>query len=262
MSKKIITISVSILLFALSALADTKNNGTGPFSPEADSYSNSVKATFENLPIIADPTKHKIEGTKKIVEAQAQKKLTGKIHAELRRKYDNSKIIGTTKANLQGPITIDNKKIYFWIISGNVQYFYTYGSHPPKQHNETFFYVIHFENNNWKEDCLIVGKNIFVLNSKIQNAAALISEPLQNQKNETLYNNAIKKEKWTFNNREIKGKIVDYKNGKTYILYPNNKIPFQLDVTKFSPDDQILIHGYINHLNIPIRDIQDKKQSR
>ncbi|MDR2755583.1 MAG: hypothetical protein LBC20_07735 [Planctomycetaceae bacterium] len=259
MTKKTIFFIGTILLLSLTTLADTKK-GISPFSPEADSYTTSVQTIFENLPLVTDPTKHKIEGTKKIVEAQTQKKLTGKIHSELFIKFDNCKIIGTININTHGPITVNNKTIYFWIVSGEIQYFVIHYANPPEQRNEKFFYVLHFENDNWKEDCLIIGEKIITLNANIQNAAALVAEPLQKKEIETLYKKSIEKEKWNFNNREVQGKLIGYKNEKALIQQDENKRPFQMDVTKFSLDDQELIRAYIDHLNIPVRDIQDKKQ--
>jgi hypothetical protein len=117
---------------------------------------------------------------------------------------------------------------------------------------------LHFENNNWKEDCLIIGEKIYLSDEKIQNAVALVSEPLLKKKIETLYKKSIEKEKWDFNNRKIQGKLVGYKNVKVNIQ-EGNKRPFQMDVTKFSLEDQKLIRAYVDHLNIPVRETQNKK---
>jgi hypothetical protein len=259
MLKKITLFIGSILLFTLSVLADTKINDTSPFSPEADSYIASIRNNFENLPTVTEPTKHNIEGTEKIVEAQTQKKLSGKIYSSFTYKYDNCKITGKPNINIKGPAIINNKKIYFWIITGDVQYYYIIGSKPnPEKRNENFFFVLHFENNNWKEDYLIIGKNIYLSNNTILNAVALVSEPLLKKNIETLYKNSIEKDKWDFNKREIQGKLIGYKNGKASIQN-ENKRPFQMDVTKFSLEDQKLIRAYIDYLNIPVRESQNKK---
>jgi hypothetical protein len=164
MLKKFTLFIGSILLFTLSVFSDTKINDTSPFSPEADSYIASIRNNFENLPTITEPTKHNIEGTEKIVEAQTQKKLTGNIYSSFTYRYDNSKIIGKPDIKIYGPIINNNKKIHFWIITGNVQYYFIQ-SYPKKaeQRNEKFFYVLHFENDNWQEDCLIIDKKIYLL---------------------------------------------------------------------------------------------------
>jgi hypothetical protein len=259
MSKKFTLFVGSILLFTLSVLADTKINDTSPFSPEADSYIASIRNNFENLPTVTEPNKHNIEGTEKIVEAQTQKKLTGKIYHDPLYKYDNCKITGKLNIKINGPAIVNNKKIHFWIITGNVQYYIIeYYSKKSEQRNEKFFYVLHFENNNWKEDCLIIGEKIYLSDDKIQNAVALVSEPLLKKKIETLYKNSIEKDKWDFNKKEIQGKLTGYKNGKASIQN-GNKRPFQMDVTKFSLEDQKLIRAYIDYLNIPVRESQNKK---
>jgi uncharacterized protein YxeA len=255
MSKKIITISVSILLFALSALADTKNNGTGPFSPEADSYSNSVKATFENLPIITDPdiTKNNVIGNEETIKTIINKKLSGNQYFHTH--YYDIKIIDKEHIETRGPIEIYKNKFYIWTVKGHIQHFRN-----KKKIEEPFFFATHYDHNtkSWNTDYFCIGTYDIELNTVTQNAAALISEPLRKKNIEILYNKSIKKEKWTFNNREIQGKLIDYKNGKVSIQ-DGNKRPFQMDVTKFSLDDQILIRGYIDHLGIPVRESQTKK---
>jgi hypothetical protein len=262
MTKKIITLILLIILHYSTVSAET-NFQNSPFSPEADSYIASIKNNFENLPTITEPTKHNIEGTEKIAETQTQKKLTGEIYHVMFDKYDNSKIIGKPNIIIKGPVINNNKKIYFWIITGNIQFYLINRLYKTSEkRNEKFFYVIHFDKyyNKWKEDYLIVGEKVFTIDAEIQNAVAIVSEPLLKQKNETLHNTAIKKEKWTFNNREIQGKLINYNNGKVHIIQNGNKKPFQMDVTKFSLDDQTLIRGYIDHLGIPVRELQTKKK--
>jgi hypothetical protein len=264
MSKKSTLFIGSILLFTLSVLADTNINDISPFSPEADSYVASIRNNFENLPTITEPTKHNIESTEKIVEAQTQKKLTGTIKPSFISfdDYKNCKIMGTINIKTLGPIIINNKKTYLWLITGKVQYYFVKSfTNKTELRNEKFFFVLHFDNNNWKEDCLIIGETIFKNDATLQNAVALVSEPLRKNNIETLYKNSIEKDKWDFNKREIQGKLTGYKNGKASIQ-DGNKRPFQMDVTKFSLEDQKLIRAYIDHLNIPVRELQNKKQSR
>jgi hypothetical protein len=269
MTKKIITIITTILLCSFSTLAQ-ENEKNSPFLPDAESYENIIKNNYENLPNVTNISD--IDGTENIAEAQAQKKLTGKIrphNTTSNYEYTESKIIGKPNITAKGPITDTiiktsivnvNKKLYFWIITGNIQY------HQRKlftknieKRNDKFFYVIHFENNHWKEDFLLIGNIVFYNNNTIQNIVSKTSEPLIKQKNKKLYDTAIKKEKWTFNNRELIGKLIDYKNGKVHIQGEKSKIPFKMDVTKFSIEDQILIRGFIDHLDIPARELQQKK---
>jgi hypothetical protein len=262
MTKKITTLILSILLHYSTVSADT-NFQINPFSPEADSYIVSIKNNFENLPTITEPTKHNIEGTEKIAETQTQKRLTGEIYHVMFDKYDHSTIIGKPNITIKGPVINNNNKIYFWIITGNIQFYFINRLYKTSEkRNEKFFYVIHFDKyyNKWKEDYLIVGKNVFTIDDQIQNTVAIVSEPLLKQKNKTLHNTAINREKWTVNNREIQGKLISYNNGKVHILQNGYKKPLQINVTKFSLDDQILIRGYIDHLGIPVRELQTKKK--
>jgi hypothetical protein len=267
MTKKIITFITTVLLYSLSTLAQESYKNS-PFSPDAESYLNIIKNNFESLPNVTDLSK--IEGTEKTAEAQTQKRLTGKIYRPYftGNRYNEGKIIGKLNITAKGPATdaiIEtsiikyNKKYYFWIITGEVQYYQRKPfTNKNEKYNEKFFYVIHFENNRWQDDCLFISNEKFDIDDKIQNIVSKTVEPLLKQKNKNLYEIAIKKEKWTFNNRETKGKLVNYENGKVHIL-GNIKKPFEMDVTKFSIDDQIIIKGYIDHLGIPTREKQDKK---
>ena len=76
MTKKIITIITTILLCSFSTLAQ-ENEKNSPFLPDAESYENIIKNNYENLQNVTNISD--IDGTENIAEAQAQKKLTGKI---------------------------------------------------------------------------------------------------------------------------------------------------------------------------------------
>jgi hypothetical protein len=230
-------------------------NNISPFSPETDTYTVSVQSIFENLPLITDPNiiKNSVTGNNDIIKTIINKKLSGTQY--FHKYYYNIKIIDKEYIETRGPIKTYNDKFYIWTIKGYIQHFYK-----NKKIEEPFFFATHYDNNSktWNTDYFCIGTYDIELNTTTQNAAALIAEPLRKKKIEILYKKSIEKEKWDFNNREIQGKLTGYKNGKVSIQ-EGNKRPFQMDVTKFSLEDQKLIRAYIEHLNIPVRELQNKK---
>jgi hypothetical protein len=259
MTKKIITFIETIFLFTFSALADTKINNTSPFSPKADSYTASIQSIFENLPLITDPNiiKNNVIGNNDIIKTIINKELSGTKWFNHEIYYD-IKIIDKEHIETRGPIKTYNDNFYIWTIKGYIQHF-----RKNKKVEEPFFFTTHYNNNSktWDTDYFYIGTHDIKLNTTTLNAAVLISEPLRKNKIETLYKKSIEKEKWNFNNRDIRGKLIGYKNGKVSIQDGTTR-PFQMDVTKFSLEDQKLIRAYIDHLNIPVRETQNKKQSR
>jgi hypothetical protein len=256
MSKKSTLFIGSILLFTLSVLADTNINDISPFSPEADSYNASVQSIFENLPLITDPNiiKNNVTGNNDTIKTIINKELSGTkwFNHEI---YYNIKIIDKEHIETKGPIKTYNDNFYIWTIKGYIQHF-----RKNKKIEEPFFFTTHYNNNSktWDTDYFCIGTRDIKLNTTTLNAAALISEPLRKNNIETLYKKSIEKDKWDFNKREIQGKLTGYKNGKASIQ-DGNKRPFQMDVTKFSLEDQKLIRAYIDHLNIPVRELKNKK---
>jgi hypothetical protein len=246
---------IILILGSFIVVNNTLGQNISPFSPETETLTFKIKSIFESLPL-ATPS-NKIEGTVEIIETIVQNELSKPLGIY---KFKEGQIVGKINTEVRGPIKLSFGETYIWIAKGNIRLYQIITN---KKTDTQFFYATHYEktllnNLTWTTDCIIANNEIFTQNNTIQNIVSKTTEPLRLKKIEDQYHEALNKKEWNFNNRTINGKITGYKNGKVHIQQ-DDKRPFQMDVTKFSLDNQHIIKSYIDYLGIPTREVPPKK---
>lgn len=230
-----------------------------PFSKDADLYNGKILQNYMMLPLVEDKDILYLKlGSKDDAIARA------KSYAVSYQNYENSKTAGEHYAQLRGPIKYNNEMVYFWIVQGKLNHFYTdaYGTRarkeprPPKGYIDNYCYIFRHDNKSATAytALYIINNERKQFETTIYKEVNSFANSIRDNKNAELFARATSYKTWTYDKKTFRGRVDSYnnKNGMFKMLFDSGPTkPYH--VLKFDIDDQFILRGYLDHLKTPIR---------
>lgn len=230
-----------------------------PFDPIYDTLNQKTLRNFELFPQVEDEDIARYNcGTKSDAEVIARDAVMR--NALYVKSFWSSKVektIGKHVVKLYGPANVSGKNVYFWIVKGQVNHYHKYwggkATTPPKEgYTHNYTYIFHIENSKPKEIFYIVENELQKSDSSICHALAAFIDTVHEELTTERYNLALQKELWTHKGKESEGKLQAYKNERL-VLRSKTDSTRSLKAADLSLDDQDILRGYLDYLQIPVR---------
>lgn len=227
-----------------------------PFQKFADTYDGKIITNYRELPLVSDTKK--INALNVGTTENALLLAKNKINSILSECNPTHK--GTQSIELHGPITIDRKSTYFWIVQGKVNSYWNgrigwayHGSRdskaPKNGRNNEFCCIFTYTNTKADFEYILIDDQIFSNVGYNYESILKYAETNRATNAKRLHDEALARTEWTVNGKPISGKIEEYTSRNGFVKIGTKTF----NVLFFAPDDQDLIKGYIDHKNIPVR---------
>ncbi|MGL4944149.1 MAG: hypothetical protein ACRC46_13290 [Thermoguttaceae bacterium] len=259
--------TAALIVFLCAAVTATADDTyrLSPFSPAYDTINQKTLRNFETLPLVTDDEIPKCNaGTKSDAEAFARSYVMKTEIKTTRWAHDGNatKTQGKHTVELYGPANIEGKRLYFWIVKGMVNHQSQYwisndikDRTPPKEGFTNLYTVIFYQTPNDKPKTVfyIIHNRDQEATPTICNAVAAIVDPEHKRLTQERHDAALKKDSWNnTNGKPAEGKLEAYKNGKITLRTQAGSTK-TIDAAKLTLDDQDILRGYLDQLEIPVK---------